>query len=60
VNKYRLFYKGKNTLVEAKTPYEAQRIGGSLWKIKNTYKIAWLLVEKSGQAVDVENQIRFM
>ncbi len=60
MNKYQLIYKGKKAIVEAKTPYDAQRIGGSLWGLKNTYKIAWLLLEISGQAVDVENQLRFM
>ena len=58
MNKYQIFYNNKNAMVEARTPYEAQKIGGELWRVKATYKIAWLLVEVGGQAVNVENQIR--
>lgn len=48
-NKYKAFYKGKTTIVEADTSYQAQLEAAKFFKAKKSYDVTVMLLEKDGK-----------
>jgi hypothetical protein len=48
-NKYKAFYKGKTTIVEADTSYQAQLEAAKFFKAKKSYEVTVMLLEVDGK-----------
>lgn len=51
MNKYKVFYKGREETIEANTTYEAQIKYADKYKVKKSYEITVILLEKQGKEV---------
>lgn len=51
MNTYKAFYRGKVIEVQSDTSYHAQLKAAELLKVKHSYDVTVLLVEKDGQEI---------
>lgn len=47
--KYKVFYKDKEMIVDALSPYHAQKIACQIWRVKYPWQIAWLKVDEQSE-----------
>ena len=51
MNKYKCFFRSRNTEVEANTTYEAQKLAAVKFGAKKTFEVSVFLIAKESEAV---------
>lgn len=50
MNIYKVFFKGRSTVVKAETSLKAQEVSAKIFKTKKAYDVTVVLVDKTGNS----------